>query len=153
MKTGNDAGWCYVLSHPAWRSLGPAVKIGMTRRNPAKRAAEICALSGLAAPARIEFAVWIADRRAVELAVHRELGQHRIRRRELFRVDVATARAAIESAACRKAPVPIMPPLPSSLIPTRGAMDRKWRRIAREVIGALLFSAAAAGILAWVAAR
>src|SRR5208337_3462797 len=117
------AGWCYVMVHPAWTKIG-MVKIGMTGRDPAKRAAEICSSSGLIAPARIEFCLWVEDRRAVEQAVKDALGRHRVRgRRELFRTDVATARAAIESASCRKASVRIFGPRPAS---------RCWRGVRRQ---------------------
>ena len=82
------------------------VKLDMTARDPDKRSAEICYSSGLIAPARVEFCLWVEDRRAVEQAVKDALGRHRVRgRRELFRTDAAPARAAIESASCRKAAV------------------------------------------------
>ncbi len=45
-------GWVYVLTHPAWESLG-MVKIGRTGRDPRTRAAEITAVSGLLAPCSI----------------------------------------------------------------------------------------------------
>jgi hypothetical protein len=100
-----NAGWVYVLSHPLWDRVS-VVKVGMTSRDPTRRAAEICSSSGLIAPARVEFCLWVEDRRAVEQAVKDTLGRHRVRgRRELFRTDVAIARAAIENASCRKSPV------------------------------------------------
>lgn len=103
----DQAGWCYVMVHPAWTKIG-MVKVGMTARDPSRRAAEICSSSGLIAPAQVAFCLWVEDRRAVELAVKDALGGNRVRgRRELFRTDVATARAAIESASCRKSPVVI----------------------------------------------
>jgi hypothetical protein len=51
----------------------------------------------------------VADRIEVERTVKQMLGSQRVRgRRELFRTDVATARQAIEAAACRKAPSPLV---------------------------------------------
>lgn len=96
MRT-DPSGWCYVLVHPAWSKIG-IVKIGMTARDPAKRAAEITAKSGLIAPAKVAWCCRVQDRRAVETAVFAALRHKRVRgRRELFRTDVATAVAAIQS--------------------------------------------------------
>jgi hypothetical protein len=104
----NLAGWCYVLEHPAWTKIG-LVKIGMTGRDPATRGAEITSSSGLLAPAKVAYCAWVADRTAVERTVKQMLGSQRVRgRRELFRTDVSTARQAIEAAACRKAPSPLV---------------------------------------------
>jgi len=120
------SGWCYVMVHPAWSSIG-LVKIGMTARDPTKRAAEITAVSGLVAPCKVAFCCHVADRRAVENAVKAALGGRRVRgRRELFRCDVAAARAAIESAACHTRAVPV---------PRRAPWRRRWtsRRAPRQV--------------------
>lgn len=102
-------GFVYVLTHPAWAKLGPAgaVKIGRTGRDPTRRLAEITGSSGLCVPGKVAWCARVADMQAVENAIKRELGPFRIRRRELFRVDVATAQRAIESAACVTAPVGI----------------------------------------------
>jgi hypothetical protein len=131
MSGGDRAGFVYILSHVAWQRIG-LVKLGMTARDPSKRAAEICSSSGLIAPARVEFCLWVEDRRAVEQAVHAALGRHRVRgRRELFRTDVATARAAIESASCRKAPInlgPIPPLQQRRRSPARLFRVRRWVR-------------------------
>jgi hypothetical protein len=105
----NGPGYCYVLTHPAWRNIGPAgaVKIGRTGRDPRTRLAEITASSGLCAPGEVAFCMWVDDMQAVEKAIQRNPGRFRIRRRELFRVDVDTDRRAIEAAACGKVPVPL----------------------------------------------
>jgi hypothetical protein len=104
----NLAGWCYVLEHPAWAKIG-LVKIGMTGRDPATRGAEITSSSPLLAPAKVAYCAWVADRTAVERTVKQMLGSQRVRgRRELFRTDVATAWQAIEAAACRKVPAPLV---------------------------------------------
>jgi hypothetical protein len=117
------AGWIYCMSHPAWSKIGMC-KLGMTARDPSKRAAEICSSSGLIAPVRIEFCLWVEDRRAAEQAVKDTLGRHRVRgRRELFRIDATTARAAIESASCRKSPV----------ILGRPSLKRRRRRYAFRI--------------------
>ena len=92
-------GWVYVMTHPAWDKIG-MVKIGKTGRDPRKRAGEITAVSGLLAPCTIACCVPVSDMAAAEVAVHRMLGGHRIRkRRELFRVDAATARRVVEAVA------------------------------------------------------
>ena len=92
-------GWVYVMTHPAWDKIG-MVKIGKTGRDPRKRAGEITAVSGLLAPCTIACCVPVSDMAAAEVAVHRMLDRHRIRkRRELFRVDAATARRVVEAVA------------------------------------------------------
>ena len=92
-------GWGYVLTHPAWDTLG-MVKIGKTGRDPRTRAAEITSVSGLLAPCSIAWCSPVSDMAAAERAVHRMLGTSRVRkRRELFRVDAATARQVVEAVA------------------------------------------------------
>src|SRR5271165_7516487 len=135
------AGWCYVMVHPARAKIG-MVKIGMAGRDPAKRAAEICSSSGLIAPARVEFCLWVEDRRAVEQAVKDALGRHRVRgRRELFRTDVATARAAIESASCRKMPAPVF---------RQRYPKRTFRRFRARRRGCLLAAIVMLPVLVWL---
>jgi len=141
------AGWCYVMVHPARAKIG-MVKIGMTGRDPAKRAAEICSSSGLIAPARVEFCLWVEDRRAVEQAVKDALGGLRVRgRRELFRTDVATAKAAIESAPCRKMPAPGFQRPP---VPVRRYPKRAFRRFRARRRGRLLAAIAMLPVLVWL---
>ena len=92
-------GWVYVLTHPAWDKLG-MVKIGKTGRDPGTRAAEITAVSGLLAPCTVAWCAPVADIATAEMAVHRMLARQRVRkRRELFRVDVVTARRVVEAVA------------------------------------------------------
>lgn len=97
----SEPGWCYILSHPVWSRLGGtgAVKIGKTRHDPTKRSLQIASSSGLLRQPTVEWCVWVADCGAVEMAVHQQLARYRIsRRRELFAVPVATAKAVIEGA-------------------------------------------------------
>ena len=90
-------GWVYVLTHPAWDKLG-MVKIGKTGRDSGTCAAEIAAVSGLLAPCTIAWCAPVADMAAAETAVHRMLDRQRVgKRRELFRVDVATARQVVQT--------------------------------------------------------
>ena len=97
-------GWIYVLTHPAWDGLG-MVKIGRTGRNPRTRAAEITNVSGLLAPCKIAYCLPVSDMTGVEQAVHRMLAPHRVRkRRELFRVGVATAQQVIRAVAASLPP-------------------------------------------------
>ena len=94
-----EPGWVYVLTHPAWDKIG-MVKVGRTGRDPRIRASEITSVSGLLAPAIVAWCSPVSDMAAAEQAVHRMLGSHRVRkRRELFRVDAATARGVIEAVA------------------------------------------------------
>jgi hypothetical protein len=138
------SGWCYVMVHPAWSSIG-LVKIGMTARDPTRRAAEITAVSGLVAPCKVAFCCHVADRRAVENAVKAALGGRRVRgRRELFRCDVAAARAAIESAACHTRAVPV--PRRAPWRPRRAPRQVRRRRILIRL--ALVLAAALA--LVWL---
>ena len=90
-------GWIYVLTHPAWDGLG-IIKIGRTGRDPRTRAAEITSVSGLLAPCTVACCLPVSDMVGAEQAVHRMLATHRVRkRRELFRVDVATAQQVIRA--------------------------------------------------------
>ena len=95
---------------PAWTSLAaahavcsgtgcPGIKIGRTVRDPAARVREICSSSGLLAPGKLEYALWVADARDAERYVHYQLQGRRIhRKRELFIVTVAEATDAIRAA-------------------------------------------------------
>jgi hypothetical protein len=114
LKASGPAGWVYVLTHPAWERIS-LVKIGMTSRDPTKRAAEITSVSGLIAPCKVAWCIWVEDRAEVERTVKRVLRRHRVKQRELFRTDVETAKAAILAASCRKAPAHI--PLPRRALP------------------------------------
>jgi T5orf172 domain len=99
MRDRSAAGWVYVLTHPAWDRIG-MVKIGKTGRDPRRRAAEITSVSGLLAPCTIACCAPVSDMEAAEVAVHRMLDGHRVRkRRELFRVDATTARQVVEAVA------------------------------------------------------
>ena len=119
-------GWVYVLTHPAWDKLG-MVKVGRTGRDPRTRAAEITSVSGLLAPCTIAWCSPVSNMAAAEQAVHRMLGSHRVRkRRELFRVDAATARGVVEAVA-GSLPLSTPPPAPSARsVPMQPAAG--WRR-------------------------
>jgi hypothetical protein len=92
-------GWIYVMAHPAWDKIRMA-KIGKTGRDPRTRAAEITSASGLLAPCTIAWCSPVSDMAAAETAVHRMLGDKRVRkRRELFRVDSAIAGQVVEAVA------------------------------------------------------
>ncbi len=125
-------GWVYVLTHPAWDKLG-MVKLGRTGRDPRTRAAEITSVSGLLAPATVAWCSPVSDMAAAEQAVHRMLGSHRVRkRRELFRVDVATARGVVEAVA-GSLPLP-SPPLAvlTRSLPTKPAGGARFRHAPRR---------------------
>jgi hypothetical protein len=99
-------GWVYILSHSVWSRIGGtgAVKIGKTSIDPAKRGLQIASASGLLQRPTVEWCAWVEDRDAAEAAVHQRLARYRVgKRRELFAVPVATARATIEAATTTRA--------------------------------------------------
>ncbi len=151
-------GWVYVLTHPAWDKLG-MVKLGRTGRDPRTRAAEITAVSGLLAPATVAWCSPVSDMAAAEQAVHRMLGRHRVRkRRELFRVDVATARGVVEAVA-GSLPVSDPPAFFTRSAPARPAAawrprpspSRPWRHRRRRVPGLIRVAAGVGAIVSWFA--
>ena len=140
-------GFVYILSHPAWQKLGGptgAVKIGKTGQDPSKRALQISSASGLLARPKVEWCCWVADRHAVEQAVHRQLDRYRLRaRRELFSVSVATARSVIEASTAVRS-VPIRRPSRQTW-----SERRRWGRIRRSLAAALLLAVALLTIRFW----
>jgi hypothetical protein len=120
--------------------LGPtgAVKIGKTAQDPSKRALQIGSASGLLAKPKVEWCCWVADRHAVEKAVHQHLDRYRLRsRRELFAVSADTARAVIEaSTTVRSVPVR-QRPTRRHWIPAR----RSWRGRRQSLAVVLVLSA------------
>jgi hypothetical protein len=124
-------GWVYVMRHPLWDRIGEtgAVKIGHTRTDPAKRGLQIASASGLLRPPSVAFCAWVADRAAVEKAVHRQLDRYRVRsRREMFAVTVETARSVIEASGQTRA---VTLRRPSS-------RRSRWPRLQRRILGGLL---------------
>jgi hypothetical protein len=96
-------GVIYIQSHPAWakwqhRPSGRigAVKIGKTGGAAERRAAQIASASGLFVRPKVEWTAWVADRGAVERAVHNQLDRFRLSgRREFFAVSIEEAKAVI----------------------------------------------------------
>jgi hypothetical protein len=117
------------------------VKIGRTSRDPRTRLAEITASSGLVAPGRVEFSAFVTDMAAVERTIHQDLGAYRIRRRELFRVDVDTARRAIERATGVVALTSYTRPAPR--------LTAQYRRPLMPGLRWALLVAAAVGLFVW----
>ena len=155
----NGPGWVYVLTHPTWDKLG-MVKVGRTGRDPRTRAAEITSASGLLAPCTIAWCAPVSDMAAVEQAVHRMLGRHRVRkRRELFRVDMATVRGVVEAVA---GSLPLSSPpaagLPRPLPPGRTPGTRRhraprrggsWHYSRRRVLLPLRVAAGIGAVISW----
>lgn len=147
-------GWVYVLTHPAWDKIG-MVKIGKTSRDPRTRSSEIASVSGLLAPCSIAYCAAVPDIATAEKTVHRMLGDRRVKkRREMFRVDVATARQVIDAVA-GSSPAEMRAALPS--LAFRGAKPRhpqqnqgrgRRRGIARSLRIRLLGGAMIAAALA-----
>ena len=89
-------GHVYALSNPAMPGL---LKIGMTRRTPEERAAELSASSGLPEPFRVEYSEYSADAPTLERTVHAALArQRRSAKREFFAINVEGAREAFRQA-------------------------------------------------------
>jgi len=152
-------GWVYVLTHPAWDKLG-MVKVGRTGRDPRTRAAEITSVSGLLAPCTIAWCSPVSDMAAAEQAVHRMLGSHRVRkRRELFRVDAATAREVVEAVAgslpaSGPPPAPLARSVPAQLVPAwrprpRPSRPGSWRYGRRRVPVPVRVAAGLAAVISW----
>nr|WP_250807776.1 GIY-YIG nuclease family protein [Neorhizobium tomejilense] len=83
------AGYVYLLSNPSMPGL---VKIGRTTRDPARRAGELTAASGVPTPFYLEGFIKTDDAVRTEAEIHRRMGADRVnRRREFFRADPAEA--------------------------------------------------------------
>lgn len=152
-------GWVYVLTHPAWDKLG-MVKVGRTGRDPRTRAAEITSVSGLLAPCTIAWCSPVSDMAAAEQAVHRMLGSHRVRkRRELFRVDAATARGVVEAVAgslpaSGPPPAPLARSVPAQFVPAwrprpHPSRPGSWRYGRRRVPVPVRVVAGLAAVISW----
>ena len=136
------------------------VKVGRTGRDPRTRAGEITSVSGLLAPATVAWCSPVSDMVAAEQAVHRMLGSHRVRkRRELFRVDAATARGVVEAVA-GSLPVsasPLaslarsMPARPAATGRYRPRLSRpgSWRYGRRHVPVPVRVAAGVAALVSW----
>lgn len=89
-------GWVYVMTNPSMTGM---VKIGMTSRSPAERAAELSSGTALPTPFTVAWCAPVSDCHLVEQAVHRMLEDKRVdKTREFFSVDVVTARQIIQAA-------------------------------------------------------
>lgn len=88
-----QAGYVYVLKHPY---MSDVVKIGKTATTPAQRAAELARPTGVPGPFEIHHSVFVADRNAVESAVHARLVDQRVDGTEFFRVTPDEAVRVLE---------------------------------------------------------
>ncbi len=85
-------GYVYCLTNATMPGL---VKIGRTARNPATRAAEISASTGVATPFNLEWSRRVDDMASAESDLHGALSRHRLnKRREFFRCTPALAYTA-----------------------------------------------------------
>lgn len=90
-----DAGWLYVLTNPAMPGL---VKVGLSRRSPQHRAAELDT-TGVPLPYEIAFAARGNAVSRAEAQCHARLSAHRVRDgREWFRCSVEAAAAQVVQA-------------------------------------------------------
>lgn len=99
------AGYLYVLTNP---SIPGQVKVGRTERNPQDRRKELSAATGIPTPFELVHGQYFPDCHAAEKTLHERWAQegHRVSaQREFFRLDVATAVAAIDALAREQAAV------------------------------------------------
>jgi hypothetical protein len=92
-------GWIYILTN---RSMPGLVKIGLTTRDPETRAREVSGATGVPTAFEIAHRRQVADCFAVEQAIHRQLGRHRVgKNREFFQMSLNDARRAVDTIASR----------------------------------------------------
>ena len=85
-------GYIYCLTNDAIPNL---VKIGKTARDPATRAAEISATTGVPTPFAVAWSIKTRDMDRAEADLHKALHRHRLqKKREFFRCSPAKAKAA-----------------------------------------------------------
>lgn len=85
-------GYVYILSNPSFPGL---LKIGITTRSVADRAAELSAATGVPAAFTVEAYFESSDPAAHESAVHGALDHARVKGKEFFRVTVEDAINAV----------------------------------------------------------
>src|SRR2546428_393927 len=96
-------GFVYVFTNPF--ILG--VKIGSTERDPAKRADELSAVTGVPARFAVAYSVEVSDARSVESRVHEALASFRLSPdREFFSCPPSQAITIIEGLCGRAQPEP-----------------------------------------------
>jgi hypothetical protein len=79
-------GYVYVLSNSSMLGI---YKIGMTKRSPKKRAAEL-STTGVLAPFKVEYSKLMDDCQAAEKLAHDNFGRQRINtNHEFFQADLA----------------------------------------------------------------
>lgn len=82
-------GFIYILTNSSMPGL---LKIGKTTRLPRDRAAELSAVTGIAAPFEVAYSRYVTDCDKVELLIHGRLGRSRYRGdREFFQVSLDEA--------------------------------------------------------------
>lgn len=86
-----NPGWVYILTN---RSLKPDyLKIGYTTNDPASRASEISAATGVATPFDVAYSEAVPDCVEAESLVHKKLANFRINdNREFFHIDFVIAK-------------------------------------------------------------
>ena len=95
-ENNREAGWIYVMRNEELKR--PLLKIGMTRRPPHARAAEM----GTGVPGHFEllYFVHVCNVRAAEQYVHAALAPHRYREdREFFTASIGRAASVLDQAA------------------------------------------------------
>ena len=96
-EANRGAGWVYILRNEEFRH--PVLKIGMTKRGPHERAAE---LGSTSTPGHFEviYFVHVCDARMAEQFVHEMLASSRYKQnKEFFAVSIGRAVGALNEAA------------------------------------------------------
>jgi hypothetical protein len=91
-------GWVYMMRNPALRD--PVVKIGLSRRYPTQRAAELTKSTGVFGAFELLYFIHVNDCYAAEAEVHRYLSDYRVTQgKEFFEVPLARAFDALDQVA------------------------------------------------------
>ena len=94
---GTDRGYVYILTNDAMPGL---IKIGSTRRNPAKRAETLSEHTGVPLSFTVSYSTVVGNCRLVEKMTHERLDGYRVSSaREFFRISVEDAARVIEDIA------------------------------------------------------
>ncbi|RSS58002.1 hypothetical protein EF912_12235 [Streptomyces sp. WAC07061] len=92
----HETGFVYVMHNAAMQDL---VKIGFTTKLPEERAYELSKPTGVPLPFDVAFRALAMRWREVERQVHRRLADHRVSRKEFFRISVDEAVEAVRETA------------------------------------------------------
>jgi hypothetical protein len=90
-----ERGYIYILSNP---SFGNLFKVGMTTRDPNKRAEELSELTAIPTPFKVEYSAYVEDCSVTEALTHKllqERGYRITENREFFNAPLAEIKRTI----------------------------------------------------------